>query len=321
MTGSRDTPMAPRPAGGASSRIGIDLGGTKTEAIVLADDGSVLVRRRVATPHGYEPCLDSIVALVAAVEKETHTRGTVGIGIPGMIAPGTGRVRNANSTWLNGHPLASDLEIRLGRPLRVMNDANCFALSESVDGAGAGAHVVFGVILGTGVGGGVVVGGELLAGASLIGGEWGHNPLPWPTANELPGAACYCGKRGCIECYLSGPGMERDHVGSTGTARTTRQIVEAAGAGDLAAAATLARYHHRLGRGLASVANLLDPDLIVLGGGMSNLPNLAEHALRSMRDWVFTDQLRTRIAIARHGDSSGVRGAAWLWPPLSLSAP
>lgn len=296
-------------------RIGIDLGGTKIEAIALGEEGGELIRQRIATPRDYAGSLTALTELVAGVEAAVGRAGTVGIGIPGSISPVTGLVRNANSTWLNGRPLGRDLERRLGRPIRVMNDANCFALSEAADGAGAGADVVFGVILGTGVGGGVVVGGRCLAGASLIAGEWGHNPLPWPAADELPGPACYCGKRGCIETYLSGPGMERDHVAATGQALTTREIVAAAAAGEPPAIATLERYVDRLGRGLASVLNLLDPEVVVLGGGMSNLPGLAAAALEAARRWVFTDDLRTRIVSAAHGDSSGVRGAAWLWPP------
>ncbi len=295
-------------------RIGIDLGGTKIEAVALGGDGAELLRRRIPTPRAYAPTLDAIVGLVEEVERETGRRGTVGIGIPGMVAPATGRVRNANSTWLIGEPLGEALEARLGREVRLMNDANCFALSEAADGAAAGAAVVFGVILGTGVGGGVVVNGRCLAGANLIAGEWGHNPLPWPTRDELPGPPCYCGKRGCIETYLSGPGLERDHRERTGEARTTREIVAAAGAGEEGARESLRLYRDRLGRGLASVINVLDPDVVVLGGGMSNLPGLAEAARAAIVPYVFTDDPTTRVVLNRHGDSSGVRGAAWLWP-------
>ena len=241
-------------------------------------------------------------------------RGTVGVGIPGMVSQRTGVVKNANSTWLIGKPLATVLEERLERPVRLMNDANCFVLSEATDGAGAGADCVFGVILGTGVGGGITIGRRVHVGANLIGGEWGHNPLPWPSVEELPGPPCYCGRHGCIETYLSGPGMEVDHRAHTGESRTTREIVDAASKGDAGAIATLERYHDRLGRGLASVVNLLDPDVIVLGGGMSNLPGLERAAFDAMQPYVFSDVVDTVIRRNVHGDSSGVRGAAWLWP-------
>jgi fructokinase len=301
-------------------RIGIDLGGTKIEALALGDDGAELVRRRVATPRGYDATIDAVVRLVGEVERDVGDTGPVGIGIPGAIVPDTGLVKNANSTWLIGQPLGCDLAARLGRPVRVMNDANCFALSEACDGAGAGAGVVFGVILGTGVGGGVVVRGQCLVGPNLVAGEWGHNPLPWPTAEETPGPPCYCGLRGCLETFLSGPGMERDHREATGEARTTREIVRLAREGDAGAAATLARYHDRLARGLASVINVLDPDVIVLGGGMSNLPGLAAAATERLPRHVFSDTVQTRIVPNAHGDSSGVRGAAWLWPALPSDA-
>jgi fructokinase len=268
----------------------------------------------VPTPRGYEGSLDAIVRLVELIEGTMGERGTVGIGIPGMISQRTGVVKNANSTWLIGKPLGAVLEERLGRPVRLMNDANCFTLSEATDGAGAGFDCVFGVILGTGVGGGISIGRHLHVGANLIGGEWGHNPLPWPDAAELPGPACYCGRRGCIETWLSGPGLEHDHQAHTGQSCSTHEIVRAAGAGDADAAATMARYHGRLGRGLASVVNLLDPDVIVLGGGMSNLRGLEQAAADAMRPYVFTDVVDTVIRRNVHGDSSGVRGAAWLWP-------
>jgi fructokinase len=295
-------------------RIGIDLGGTKIEGIALGDDGAELHRRRVTTPRAYEPTLTAIAALVAEIERATGARGTVGLGIPGTLVPATGLVKNANSTWLIGRPLGGDLEARLGRPVRVMNDADCFALSEAADGAGAGAAVVFGVILGTGVGGGIVVDGRCLVGANRIAGEWGHNPLPWPTPDELPGPPCYCGRRGCIEMYLSGPGLARDHQAHTGHAWTTHEIVRAAEDGDAGARAALARYHDRLGRGLASVINVLDPEVVVLGGGMSNLPGLAAAAREALHPHVFSDTIVTRVVPNMHGDSSGVRGAAWLWP-------
>lgn len=295
-------------------RIGIDLGGTKTEAIVLADDGTIAFRRRVATPRAYEPTLDTIAALVAEGERAVGARCTVGVGIPGAIVPATRAVKNANSVWLNGRPLADDLAARLGRAVRLENDANCFALSEAADGAAAGAHAVFGVILGTGVGGGIVIDGRVHVGVNRIGGEWGHNPLPWPRPDELPGPPCYCGKHGCIETFLSGPGLERDHAAHTGERRTTQEVVAAAAGGDPRAAATLARYHDRLARGLASVINVLDPDVIVLGGGMSNIPELADAVRQLLGRHVFSDTVVTRVVRNRHGDSSGVRGAAWLWP-------
>jgi fructokinase len=268
----------------------------------------------VTTPRDYEGSLAAIAELVALIERTMGERGTVGIGIPGMISQRTGVVKNANSTWLIGTPLGAVLEQRLGRPVRLMNDANCFTLSEATDGAGAGFDCVFGVILGTGVGGGITIGGRVHVGANLIGGEWGHNPLPWPDVAELPGPPCYCGRRGCIETWLSGPGMERDHREHTGQPRSTHEIVRDASAGDAQAVATIERYHGRLGRGLAAVVNLLDPDVIVLGGGMSNLPGLERVAADAMRPYVFSDVVDTVIRRNVHGDSSGVRGAAWLWP-------
>jgi fructokinase len=294
-------------------RIGIDLGGTKIEGIALAGDGRERARRRVDTPRTYDGTLGALAALVADLDAAAGARGSVGIGIPGAITA-AGTVKNANSTWLNGRPLGHDLEARLGRPVRAMNDANCFALSEATDGAAAGAAVAFGVILGTGVGGGVVVGGRCLVGPNLVAGEWGHNPLPWPADDERPGPPCYCGHRACIETFLSGPGLARDHEAHTGRAMGTRDIVRAAAAGDADAAATMARYHDRLARGLATVVNVLDPDVIVLGGGMSNVPGLAEAAEAGLGRYVFSDRVVTRVVRNRHGDSSGVRGAAWLWP-------
>jgi fructokinase len=272
------------------------------------------LRHRISTPRDYEGSLAAVVDLVALIEQTTGERGTVGVGIPGTISQRTGVVKNANSTWLIGKPLGAVLEERLDRPVRLMNDANCFVLSEATDGAGAGYDCVFGVILGTGVGGGITIGRRVHVGANLIGGEWGHNPLPWPNAAELPGPPCYCGRRGCIETFLSGPGMETDHRAHTGESRSTHEIVEAARAGDVRAGVTITRYHDRLGRGLASVVNLLDPDVIVLGGGMSNLPGLEQAAAEAMRPYVFSDVVDTVIRRNVHGDSSGVRGAAWLWP-------
>lgn len=294
-------------------RIGIDLGGTKIEGVALADSGAILASKRVDTPSGdYARTVDAIAALVLDLEREAGARGTVGVGIPGAITP-AGVVKNANSTWIIGEPLGADLEVRLGRPVRLMNDANCFALSEASDGAAAGAATVFGVIIGTGVGGGIVLGGGIHVGANLIGGEWGHNPLPWPTADELPGTSCYCGRAGCIETWCSGPGLARDHQRVAGQALDGPAIVHAAGEGDVAARATLDRHHERLARALASVVNVLDPDVIVLGGGLSNVPGIAESVAERMPRWVFSDSVTTRVARHRHGDASGVRGAAWLW--------
>jgi len=307
-------------------RIGIDLGGTKIEGIVLSPAGEEIARRRVTTPPDYLALLDAVTGLVRELDRAAGAVGTVGMGIPGAVVPHTGRVKNANSVWLNGRPLGRDLETRLDRPVRLMNDANCFAISEATDGAAAGAHVVFGVILGTGVGGGIVVDGEVLLGANLIAGEWGHNPLPWPTSDEWPGPPCYCAKRGCIEAWLSGPGFERDHVERTGVTLSGREIVRAAAAGDAGAAATLARYQDRLGRALVSLIHVLDPDVVVLGGGMSNIAGLPEAVYAVLPRYLFaagagSEPVGTRVARAAHGDSSGVRGAAWLWPSVGADSP
>lgn len=295
-------------------RIGIDLGGTKIEGIALASNGIEVGRRRVPTPRSYTATVEAITALVQQFETEIGERASVGIGIPGAVTQSTGLVKNANSVWLIGQPLVRDLEMKLARPIRVSNDADCFALSEATDGAAAGADIVFGVILGTGVGGGIVVHGRALQGPNLITGEWGHNPLPWPTSDEFDGPPCYCGKRGCIESWLSGPAFERDYAAQSGTARQGRDIIAAARAGENAATLTLARYHERLARALASVINVLDPHVIVLGGGMSNVPGLAEATTAHLPAWVFSDSVETRVVRNMHGDSSGVRGAAWLWP-------
>jgi len=293
-------------------RIGIDVGGTKIEAIGLASDGTIRARRRVDAPRGdYERTVKTLVDLVEAIELDTGERGSVGLGIPGTISPATGWIKNANSTWLNGQPLDRDLSRALTRPVRLANDANCFALSEATDGAAAGAGVVFGVILGTGCGGGVVVHGRLLTGANAVAGEWGHNGLPWPDESEWPGPPCYCGRQGCIETFLSGRGMQAAYGDSSLTAR---EIAESAAKGDARAAAAIERYATRLAKGLASVINVLDPDVIVLGGGLSNIDALYERVPQLWRDWVFSDRVDTRLVRARHGDSSGVRGAAWLWP-------
>ncbi len=293
-------------------RIGIDLGGTKIEGIALGPDGAALARRRIPSPaqDGYEAVLDAIAGLVAGLEAATGRRGTVGVGIPGAISPATGLVKNANSTCLIGHPLDRDLGDRLDRPVRLENDANCFALSEATDGAGRGAGVVFGVILGTGVGGGLVVHGQPLRGATAIAGEWGHNPLPWPGDAERPGPACYCGRRACVETFLSGPGLARDHGGS-GDAHA---VVAAAEAGDGPAMATLGRWLDRLARSLATVINIVDPDVIVLGGGLSNVDSTYVQLPALLPRYVFSDVVATPVVKAMHGDSSGVRGAAWLWP-------
>jgi fructokinase len=295
-------------------QIGIDLGGTKTEAIALDQARLVVPRRRIATPRDYEGTLEVIARLVADLEAEAGTRGTVGVGIPGVVGRETGLVKNANSTWLNGRPLGSDLETRLGRPVRLANDANCFALSEAVDGAGQGLEMMFGVILGTGVGGGLAIRRRIHEGPNQIAGEWGHNPLPWMTDQERRDAQpCYCGQHGCIETFLSGPGFERDYERASGARRTSEEIARAAGEGDVIARETLQRYHNRLARALAAVINLLDPDAVVLGGGMSNLPRLAEAVSRVLPGFVFSDTVVTRVLPNLHGDSSGVRGAAWLW--------
>tara|TARA_Y100001949_G_C15986602_1_gene330900 strand:+ start:969 stop:1880 length:912 start_codon:yes stop_codon:yes gene_type:complete len=295
-------------------RIGVDLGGTKIEAIALAPDGTTLVRQRVLTPHDdYDATVQAIVDLVTSVERELGTQGTVGLGTPGAISPATGLIKNSNSTWVNGRNLAEDLKVRLNRPLRFNNDANCFALSEATDGGGANARVVFGVILGTGTGGGVIIDGRPLVGVNAIGGEWGHNPLPWPTPEELPGPSCYCGRRGCLETFLSGPGFSRDYEADTGTQRQASEIAQAARDGETAAQAALARYEGRLARGLATVINLIDPDVIVLGGGLSNLDSLYERVPLLWTTYVFSDRIDTRLVRPVHGDSSGVRGAAWLW--------
>ncbi len=297
------------------TRIGIDLGGTKTEGIVLDDEGRVLARRRVPTPHGeYDATVATIVALVAALEQETGRYSSVGVGIPGTLSPTTGLVKNANSTWLIGRPFDRDLTVALNRPVRLANDANCLAVSEATDGAGVGAGVVFAVILGTGCGGGIAINHRVLTGANAIAGEWGHSPLPWPNDDERPGPACYCGRRGCLETWVSGPGLAADHARVTGETLDAVTIAARADAGDVAALATLVRHQHRLARGLATVVNLLDPDVIVIGGGLSKLGALYRTLPGLLAAWCFSDVITTPIRPACHGDSSGVRGAAWLWP-------
>jgi fructokinase len=314
-------------------RIGIDVGGTKIEGVAL-DGSAQIARTRVETPReNYAATLDAIVRLVATLEQQAGESRTpnhesrapaVGIGIPGVLSPSTGRVKNANSTWLIGQMLQQDLELRLGRPVRIANDANCLAMSEAADGAGAGAEVVFAVIVGTGTGAGIVVRGQLVTGPNAIAGEWGHNPLPWAEADEMPGPPCYCGRRGCIETFLSGPGMAMDHEQRTRERLLPPEIVERAAAGERQAEMTLTRYERRMARALASVINILDPDVVVLGGGMSNIERLYANVPRLWAEFVFAagesrvpnpeSRVQTRLVRARHGDASGVRGAAWLWP-------
>ncbi|HTY04280.1 MAG TPA: ROK family protein [Rhodocyclaceae bacterium] len=291
-------------------RLGVDLGGTKTEIIALDDDGGELLRRRVATPRGdYAATVATIATLVRDVENELGRAGTVGIGIPGAESRVTGLIKNANSTWLIGKPFRRDLEAALRREVRIENDANCFALSEATDGAAAGAEIVFGVILGTGVGGGIVVRGRVLVGANAIAGEWGHNPMP----DEADRPDCYCGRPGCIETYLSGPGLERDARVSLGGTPCAEDVVAEAAAGDAASEAVVARYERRLAKALALVVNIVDPDVVVLGGGLSNIDRLYDNVPKLWHAHVFSDHVATRLLKNRHGDSSGVRGAAWLW--------
>jgi fructokinase len=295
-------------------RIGVDLGGTKIEAAALDRHGNIEISQRISTPaRDYDATIDAVRRLVAEIEAGLGRRCTVGVGIPGSLSPATGLVRNANSTWLNGRPFDRDLAAALGRPLRFANDANCFALSEANDGAAAGAATVFGVILGTGVGGGIVVERKLLSGANAIAGEWGHSPLPWPRDDERPGPRCYCGKEGCIETFLSGPGLALDHRNATGEALDAAAIAARAEAGDRAALASLERYEDRLARGLATVINLLDPEAIVLGGGLGRIERLYRRVPLLWGAYAFSDSIATRLLPPRHGDASGVRGAAWLW--------
>lgn len=295
-------------------RIGVDLGGTKIEIAALDASGRIVERRRIPTPSGdYAATLQAVADLVAAVEHAAGARGSIGIATPGAISPASGLLRNSNSVCLNGQPFQQDLERLLGRQIRIENDANCFALSEARDGAGRDANIVFGVILGTGVGGGIVAHGRLLQGRNGIAGEWGHNPLPWPCPGELPGRPCYCGRTGCNETFLSGPGLAADHLLVNAVQLAGEEIVARAQAHDLACEATLARYEDRLARGLAAVINLIDPDVIVLGGGLSNVSRWYRTVPGLWERWVFSDAVRTRLAPNLHGDSSGVRGAAWLW--------
>jgi fructokinase len=290
------------------------LGGTKIEIAALDRGGAIVHRRRMATPAGdYDATVDAIAALVGAAEQELGARGTVGVATPGARSLASGLIKNANSTCLNARPLQEDLERRLGREVRIANDANCFALSEAIDGAGAGADVVFGVILGTGVGGGIVVHRRIVTGANAIAGEWGHNALPLPTPEDHPLPLCYCGRRGCVETYLSGPGLAADFARAQGDRLSAEEITRRAAAGDAVCGAALDRYEVRLARALAAVINILDPDVIVLGGGLSSVTRFYENVPRLWNAHVFSDEVRTRLAPPVHGDASGVRGAAWLW--------
>jgi len=302
-------------------RIGVDLGGTKIEAIGLDEEGHVLARRREKTPReDYAGTVRAIADIVRAIESETGERGTVGVGMPGAISPATGLVKNANSTWLIGQRLDRDLCALLGRPVRFANDANCFALSEATDGAAREARVVFGVIVGTGTGGGIVVDRRVLTGPNAIAGEWGHIPLPWPRDGEWPGPSCYCGRTACIETFLSGPGLARDYRAATGEDVDGPEVVERAHRGEPAAGAALERYEDRMARALAVVINVVDPDVVVLGGGMSGISRLYEGVPPRWREWVFSDRVDTPLRPPAHGDASGVRGAAWLWGPGETEA-
>jgi fructokinase len=300
---------------GREFRIGVDLGGTKIEIIALSADGSEVIRRRIPTPApNYAATVDALCGLVSAVEVELGKHSTVGIGTPGAIEPSTGTLKNSNSTMLNAKPLKNDIELRLDREVRIANDANCFALSEAIDGSGVNYRSVFGVILGTGVGGGIVIDRQFLVGRNASAGEWGHNPLPWRTGDEEPGPLCYCGNRGCIETFLSGPGLANDFEKTSRRVMAPAAIVAAAASGDGDAAAALLRYKDRLARGLAHVVNIIDPDVIVLGGGLSNISELYDEVPRLMLQHIFSRPASVTIVRPLHGDSSGVRGAAWLWP-------
>lgn len=294
-------------------RIGIDFGGTKIEAAALSPDGDFLSRLRAPNPGAYDAAIAAVRDLIARTEAAVGPAASIGLGVPGSVNPATGLMRNANSTYLNGRDFTADLMAALGRPVRLANDANCLALSEAVDGAAAGCRVAFAIIIGTGCGGGLVVDGRLVEGANGIGGEWGHMPLPWPRAEEVPGPACWCGQSGCLETWVSGTGLRRDHAAATGNDQPGEWIINAARTGDAVAAAALDRYIHRLGRSMAVISNIVDPDVFVLGGGMSNVAELYERLVPVIRAHVFCDTWRARIAPARWGDSSGVRGAARLW--------
>ena len=294
-------------------KIGIDLGGTKIESILLRDDGEIIHRLRTATPRGeYASILQAIAEHVAQQDTVANQSCPVGMGIPGSISPTTGLLRNANTTELNGQTLQADLTKLIHKPVRIENDANCFALSEAIDGSGKGHHCVFGVIVGTGTGAGISIGQQTILGRNGVGGEWGHNPLPWPRADEIPGPSCYCGKQGCIETYLSGPGFESTYQLASGKKLTSAAIVDLAQHGDQQAQACVDTYIDRMARALASVINILDPDVIVLGGGMSNIDLLYDAVPNKLKDYVFSDAVTTPIVKPTYGDSSGVRGAAWL---------
>jgi fructokinase len=291
-------------------RLGIDLGGTKIEALAVTPDGTECFRRRVPTPQGdYDATVRALVDLVSAADAATHAKVSIGVGIPGTISPATGLIKNANSVCLIGHAFDQDLATAIGRPVRLANDADCFALSEAVDGAGAQSDIVFGAILGTGVGSGLVINKQVVRGPNAITGEWGHNPLPWPTADELPGPPCYCGLRGCTETFLSGPGLARDFADNIPAV----EIVARSEGGDAKATAALDRYVERLARATAAIINVIDPHMIVLGGGMSNIPRLYTDVPKLWPAYVFSDTVVTKLSPPHHGDSSGVRGAAWLW--------
>ena len=295
-------------------RIGIDLGGTKITGLGLNAAGETVARHRIAAPrHDYDATVEAVAALVDKIEQTAGRSGSVGVGIPGSVSPATGRVQNANSTWLNGRRFDADLTARLGRPVRLANDANCFALSEAIDGAGAAAGSVFGVILGTGCGGGFVLDRKVLVGCRAIGGEWGHNPLPWPEPDELPGPDCWCGRSGCLETWISGPGLAADHARVTGDDFPAEDIARLAQRGDGAARASLDRHVSRAARGLASVVNILDPEVIVLGGGLSQMPHLYDELPQRIAAHVFADRTEIVVKPPVHGDDGGVRGAAWLW--------
>lgn len=296
-------------------RIGIDVGGTKIEGILLDSDGKELKRLRVQTPrHNYVETVNAVCQLVQEFETQFAILANVGVGIPGIVSPATGLIKNANSVWLINQPLQEDLNSRLGRSVRLANDADCFTISEAIDGAAAGARLVFGVILGTGVGGGLCWQGQLLTGPNAIVGEWGHNPLPWPKDDERPGPACYCGRKGCLETFLSGPGLQREFFHESGRKLTPPEIYAHAISGDYQAEEYFRIYEHRLARGIATVINIVDPDVIVLGGGLSKIERLYANVPEIWDRWVFSDRVDTKLVPAKHGDSSGVRGAAWLWP-------
>jgi len=306
--------MTPAPASSASLRIGIDLGGTKIAGVALDPRGEPVAEHRAPAPReDYAATIGAIADMVGLLEARAGAGASVGVGMPGSLAPTTGLVQNANSTWINGQPFGRDLEARLGRPVRLANDANCFALSEAVDGAGAGARCVFGVIIGTGCGGGIVLEGRIVDGPRGIGGEWGHNPLPWPTPDESPGPQCWCGRQGCMETWVSGSGLEADHARATGRRLSAEAIAERAATGDAAAQAALDRHAHRLARGLAGVVNVIDPDVIVLGGGLSQLGHIYAALPGLVAPHVFAADARVVVKPPRWGDAGGVRGAAWLW--------